>query len=286
MDVSSEGLLAFLASVNARHVVYKGGGASAERRKILLIGVREDEIHRLFPEAMLLHPDLQDQDLFLMDPSNPDDVTLASSAIPHLHVVRGQIPREGPLPAYPMFRPGMFDTIVVDFSTLKFMSTENLARFGQTYLKRKEDYGRWDGVFVRDMASSEYEYEVVNLQEGRPLGRDVAVVHGTESIRVQLNDRWTTRHYLTFLGVAGRHTHAVYLTKRLGPDANWSEAIPATDRDPRVHLRVTLGRQSMHGVIEVFAKHDLLCFPTQAYPLAHARSQGLDEKLECRFFRA
>lgn len=272
------------------HETYRAADNPEERRKVLIIGFREEEVGRLFPpaEGGTIDENLREQDLFIMDPQN-ENTTMHTPLVPHLHIVQGHIPREEePLPVYSMFVPHMFDTIIVDFSTLKSMSSDKLAEFGALYLKQKAAYHELDGMFVRDLATSGYEYTPVDIRNYQASGRTVTILWGRESsIRVYLQPQWTTTEYLTFIGMAGMNLTAMYIGQSIEADIPWSTVVRDTDRDLRISLASHLGSQSLHALIAAFVRHNLICVPIEQYPLRHLagsdRDLHRDLKVRCRF---
>jgi hypothetical protein len=262
-------------------VVRDAPDADAIPARLLLIGFRGDEIGRLLPDGNLSE-ELRQHEIYALDPTNDAGGVLQGADI-RLHTIRGAIPREGALPQYP-FSANFFDTIIVDFSTLKFFGVDKLAEFSAIYSKRKTEYNPMDGVFVRDLASIEYEYKPVRGIEARHLEtrRQVEIVNGRSSIRVNLHERWTTEHYLTFIGEAGRNLGCFYRGRPLDADAVWDDVIPKNDPSPTITLVIRAGRQSMHELIADFALHGLTCFPVETYPLRSAFGSNGDVKVRCR----
>lgn len=217
-----------------------------------------------------------------MDPTNDDTSSMYTPSVPYLHIVKGGIPSDGPVPTYP-FTPGMFDTIIVDFSTLKFMADDKLAEFAALYLKQKTEYDNLDGIFVRDLASSEYEYTPVHIGNYVASGRLVEiVVDPNMSIHIYLQRGWSTEHYFTLIGISGRNVGARYKGHDIEANASWIEVVPPTDRNPKIILVYRLGLKSMHQLIESFLRHNLTCVPVQDYPLRSRFGGDLDEKVRCR----
>lgn len=257
--------------------------ADAIPARLLLIGFRGDEIGRLLPDGNLSE-ELRQHEIYALDPTNDAGGVLQGADI-RLHTIRGAIPREGALPQYP-FSANFFDTIIVDFSTLKFFGVDKLAEFSGIYSKRKTVYNPMDGVFVRDLASIEYEYKPVGGIEVKHLPartrRQVEIVNGRNSIRVNLYERWTTEQYLTFIGEAGRNLYCLYQGRPLDADAVWDEVIPKRDSSPTITLVMRLGQQSMHELIADFSLHGLTCLPVETYPLRSAFGANGDLKVRCR----
>ena len=218
-----------------------------------------------------------------MDPSNETGLCVQSRDEPRLHVLKDSIPNDRSSPI-PMYDGTFFDTIIVDFSTLKFMSVERLAEFAQRHLERKGGYGPLDGIYVRDLEDKGYEYTVSNVNGyvDRDTTRPIVNIrlNNDLSLRVYLQDGWTTDHYLTFLGLSGRNMDAGFLGDVIPRDKVWKTYLEKERGEPTITLLQTPSVDNMHGLIEIFLKYDLVCVPVDEYPLKNDR--GRDKKVRCR----
>lgn len=272
---------------------------SETRRKVLIVGIRFDEIRRLWSD---LHPDLRQADLYLLDPLHKNAQCMGADCN-NIFVIQGEISSQ-PLPE---FGTTSFDTIIVDWSTIKFIDIEHLARFCEKYLERKAVFNPLDGVFLRNLSMDIYQHEPVDISgyhvDNAPQQPDGVIRSGvrlvnvdkhTHTIPIFLQIGWTTQHYKTFLGLSGGTYNLHYKNgssyRKLNDDQVWLgpsgifNCVYHTSQNIKVLAVIVGGTTSLHGIIEKFAHRGMICVPIDNYPL---RKMGYEPKpgemLKCRF---
>ena len=109
---------------------------------VLLIGVSNKQVARRLPRDLRLEA----SEIYLLDPDHGDNIHLAS----HIHAIKGSV-EESELGDV------LFDAMVVDYSTLKFIDMFALAKLCLQHLKPNTGI-----VYIPDLSKTKYEYKTID----------------------------------------------------------------------------------------------------------------------------
>lgn len=260
---------------------------------VLLIGVTASEIQRIYVDLI---PELRNAQIYLLSEDHylPPPLILPEN----VHLITGLI-MPSSFPDMPV-ENNYFDTIIVDWSTIKLIRIEPLASFIAMYLRKPVQYDSLSGVFVRDLTWIEFEVNrysrktLIQEYEKAISRRFVTLTRlNGEKQEIKLIPGWTTKDYIYYLGLQ-YPKHLFYNTtmnmelrgqrkesRWLVPELIWDDHFFHNDTISE-HLK--LGINDFHKVLNEFSKHGLICSIPSEFPFKKANKETEpDSMLQCRW---